>query len=580
MLRQPIIAVLGHVDHGKTSILDSIRNTAIASKEAGGITQAIGTTEISSDVINNMCTSLLKRFNFSINVPGLLFIDTPGHEAFITLRKRGGSIADLAILVVDIGEGIMPQTDESINILKDSKTPFIIAVNKIDRINGWTSGDCFLENHEKQNPDVQGRFEEKFYKLIEQFSSRGLAVDRFDRISDFKKTIAAVPLSAKTGEGIPDLLVTIIGLAQTYLKDQLVSSDKSQGMVLEVKEVKGLGVTIDTIIYDGAAHKNDYIIIGGKNEMIAKIRALMMPEALRDMRTEKKFKSVDEVYAAAGVKIIAPGLDNVVAGSPIRTAKTFEEAEKLLGEMEKEKEEIEISSEDEGLILKADTLGSLEALINIFKKFPIREATIGNVTKKDVMNADVNKTAPNRIIIAFNVGLNEDAETFGNDKGVKMMKSDVIYHLIENYEAWIKEEEESTKKKEIENLPRPAEIKIIPGSVFRASDPAIVGCEIYGILKPGSDLMKDTGHKAGNIKQIQSQGQNVADAKTGDKVAVSITGPTIGRQVKEGETLYTDLNQNEYKLLRKNEKYLTQAEIQVLDRIFVIKRKTDPRYAL
>lgn len=580
MLRQPIIAVLGHVDHGKTSILDSIRSTAIASKEAGGITQAIGTTEISSEVIRGMCSALLTKFNFNITIPGLLFIDTPGHEAFTTLRKRGGSIADIAILVVDINEGIMPQTDESIQILKDSKTPFIIAINKIDKINGWEPGQCFIDNYESQNPDVKGAFEQKFYNIIEQFSLRSLPADRFDRITDFKKTIAAVPISAKTGEGIPDLLVTIIGLAQTYLKDQLVSSDLSKGMVLEVKELKGLGVTIDAIIYDGSARKNDFLVVGGKNSMIAKIRALMMPEPLRDMRTEKKFRSVDEVFAAAGVKIIAPGLDNAIAGSPIRTAKTFAEAEKLLDEMEKEKEEVEISSEDEGLILKADTLGSLEALLKIFQNFPIREATIGNVTKKDVMNADVNREQPNRIIISFNVGVNEDAETFGKDKGIRIMQSDVIYHLIENYEKWVKEEEENTKKKEIEALPRPAEIKIIPGSVFRASDPAIVGCEVYGILRPGSDLMKDDGHVVGSIKQIQSLGQNVTEAKTGDKVAVSIVGPTIGRQVKEGETLYTNLNQNEYRMLKKNERYLTQAEIQVLDRIFSIRRTADPRYAL
>jgi translation initiation factor 5B len=580
MLRQPIIAVLGHVDHGKTSMLDSIRSTAIAAREAGGITQAIGTTEISAEVIEQMCSSLMKKFNFSLTVPGLLFIDTPGHEAFTTLRKRGGSIADIAVLVVDINEGIMPQTDESIQILKDSKTPFVIAVNKIDRINGWKSSICFIENFPSQTPDVQGMFEEEFYKLMEQFSQRGFAADRFDRVTDFRKTIAAVPVSAKTGEGIPDLLVTILGLAQTFLKEQLISGEKSQGMILEVKEVKGLGVTIDTIIYDGAARKNDYIVIGGKNPMIAKIRALMMPEPLRDMRTEKKFRNVEEVFAAAGVKIIAPGMDNVVAGSPLRTAKTFDEAEKLLDEMEQEKEEIEIQSEEEGLILKADTLGSLEALIKIFDNYPKREATIGAVTRKDVMNADVNKEYPNRVLIAFNVPVNEDAETFAKDKGVEVLHSDVIYRLIEGYEKWKKDKEEELKHKEVDTLPRPAEIKIIPGSIFRASDPAIVGCEVYGILRPGADLMKDTGQIIGTIKQIQSLGQNVGEAKTGDKVAVSITGPTIGRGVKEGETLFTSINGNDYKLLRKNERYLSQAEIQVLERIYAIKKKADPRYAL
>ncbi len=579
MLRQPIIVILGHVDHGKTSILDRIRQTAIAAREAGGITQSIGTTEISSDVVKNMCGTLMRKFNFHVDVPGLLFIDTPGHEAFITLRKRGGSIADMAVLVIDINEGIMPQTAESMAILKETKTPFVIATNKIDRINGWSSDECFLENYPNQTDSVKGMFEQKFYQVIEQLASRGITADRYDRVMDFTKTVAVVPVSAKTGEGISDLLVTLIGLAQTFLKDQLVSTEKAAGMILEVKEVTGLGITIDTIIYDGSVHRNDYLVVGGKTQMIAKIRALMVPDAMRDIRMEKKFNSVTEVNAAAGVKIVAPGLSDVVAGSPIRTAKTFEEAEKLLDELEHEKEEAEIVTEEEGLILKADTLGSLEALINIFKKHPIREATIGGVTKKDVIKAEVNRNDVYRAVIVFNSGMVEDAEVLAKDKGIKILRSNVIYRLIEDYEKWSKEQEEKTKKEEIDSLIRPAEIKLIPGSVFRASDPAIIGCEVYGLLKPGSDLMKD-GQSAGTIKQIQSQGQNVDEAKTGDKVAISISGPTIGRQIKENDTLYTDIKSNDYKALRKNEKYLSQPEIATLDKIFGIKRKTDPRYGL
>lgn len=579
MLRQPIIVVLGHVDAGKTSILDKIRKTTIAAKEAGGITQAVGTTQISSDVIKSMCATLLEKFNFQITIPGLLFIDTPGHEAFTTLRRRGGSIADLAVLVVDINEGLMPQTLESIDILKETKTPFVVAVNKIDRISGWQNGECFLENYPQQAEETKGVFEQKFYQIMEQLSNKGISADRFDRIADFRTTVASVPVSAKTGEGIEDLLVTIIGLAQAFLKERLLSSEKSAGMILEAKEVTGLGVTIDTIIYDGSVHRNDYLVVGGKSPLIAKIRALMVPEPLRDMRTEKKFKSVSEVYAAAGVKIVAPGMDNAVAGSPIRTAKTFEEAERLLDELEKEKEEIEIVTEDEGLILKADTLGSLEALINIFSKHSIREATIGNVTKKDVIKAEINKEGAYRAIIVFNASTAEDAETIAKDKNVKIIKSDVIYRLIEDYDKWVEDEEEKTKKKEIEGLSRPSEIKLIPGSVFRASDPAIVGCEVYGLLRPGAELMKE-GQRIGDIKQIQSQGQNVDEAKTGDKVAISISGPTIGRQIKESETLYTDISSSDYKTLKKNERFLSQPEITVLEKIFAIKRKHDPKYGL
>src|SRR3989344_4623593 len=237
MFRQPIIVVLGHVDHGKTSLLDSIRQTTIAAKEAGGITHAIGTTEIPEKTLREICGPVLERLKFEVTVPGLLFIDTPGHEAFSTLRHRGGSIADLAVLVVDIMEGIMPQTKESIEILKESKTPFVVAVNKIDRISGWqTKNKEFLENYSLQSIEAQKEFETYFYKLVEQFSAYSIPVERFDRITDFTKKAAGVPISTKTNEGIAEFLAILIGLAQQFLKKELVKTDHSAGMVLEVKE--------------------------------------------------------------------------------------------------------------------------------------------------------------------------------------------------------------------------------------------------------------------------------------------------------------------------------------------------------
>jgi len=582
MLRQPIVAVLGHVDHGKTSLLDKIRQTAIAAKEAGGITQAIGTTEIPADSIKQICGPLLERFNFQLNVPGLLFIDTPGHEAFTTLRKRGGSIADIAILVVDIVEGIMPQTEESINILKETKTPFMVAVNKIDRLQGWLAKNTsFLENYPQQNEYVKQLFEQEFYKIIMQLSNHGFAADRFDRVTDFQRTVAAVPLSAKTGEGIAELIVVLIGLSQQFLREQLIAQDKSEGMVLEVKEATGFGTVIDCIIYNGSAGKNDFLVIGGKSPMIAKIRSLLVPDPMRDIRMEKKFHSADKVNAAAGVRIAAPGLDKVVAGSPIRTAKTFEEAEHLLDALEKERTEIEVHSEIDGLILKSDTIGSLEALMHIFRDYPIRVATIGNITKYDIIDADSNVNSFHKIVVGFNTAISEEANAYAKDRGVKIIESNIIYRLKEEYEAWIEQEKELLKKKELEGVTRPGKIKILPGCIFRASNPAIVGCEVLGgILKSGYKLLKEERGVIGEIKQIQSQGQNIEEAKIGDKIAVSIVGPIVGRHIDESDILYTEISSDEYKRLRANKQFLTEHEKAVLEEIREIKRKHDPRWGL
>lgn len=585
MLRQPIIAVLGHVDHGKTSLLDKIRQTAIAAKEAGGITQAIGTTEIPTQAIENMCGPLLSRFNFRINVPGLLFIDTPGHEAFTTLRKRGGSIADLAILVVDINEGVMPQTEESIEILKDTKTPFVVAFNKIDRITGWSSGDvCFLDSYPKQSSDAQGEFEKKFYQVAEQIAKFGYELERFDRIGDFKKTVAVVPVSAKTGEGIPELLATLVGLAQNFLKEQLVKTDESAGMVLEVKEITGLGTVLDCIIYDGAVHKNDFIVIGGTARQIAKIKSLLMPEPLRDIRTEKKFRSVEECHAACGVRISAAGLEDVKAGVAIRTAKTFGEAEHLLEQMEKEIESAEIHKGPEGLVLKASTLGGLEAMITLFRSLPVEEASIGPVTKQDVMICADNENQFNRAIMVFDTAVSSDAEQLAKDKDVRIFASDVIYRLKEEYEEWTRAGEEEIRNKEIASLTHPGKFRILPGLVFRASNPAIVGCEIIsGIVKPGTNLFKVVDRQikeAGEIRQVQSQGQNVEEARMNDKVAISIAGVAVGRQVEEGDVIYTDISDEDYRNLIKNERFLTEHEKQTLKEIVEIKRKVDPRFGL
>ncbi len=576
MLRQPIITVLGHVDHGKTSLLDTIRHSTVAGGEAGGITQAIGSTEVPIDVIKRLCGHLADKFRFDFTIPGVLFIDTPGHEAFSTLRKRGGSIADLAVLVVDINEGLMPQTIESINILRDSKVPFVIAVNKIDRIQGWSSkACCFLDNCLNQTDDAKAALEEKFYLVVEQMALHGFAVERFDRINDFTKNIAAVPVSGRTGEGLPDLLTVLAGLAQQFLKERLTTTEQGKGIILEVKEVIGLGMTIDTIIYDGVVQKNYFIVIGGRNPRITKIRAMLVPEPMKDIRVEKKFMNIEECRASRGVKISAPGLDDVIAGSEIRTAKTLEEAELLLEELEEETGHIEISTEGEGLLLKADTLGSLEALISVFRDYPLKEASIGQITKQEIIKAEANTDMFFRIIIGFNTKLTEEIEQFAKERKIKILASDVIYRLKEDYEKWVSEEKEAAKKREIESIARAGKIRILPGCIFRASNPAIVGCEVLGgIVKPGYRLIKD-GKEVGEVKQIQSQGQNVDSATISDKIAVSIIGPTVGRQIDESDILYTDLSSDDYKRLIRNEKLLTEHEKKVLEEITETKRKTD-----
>ncbi|HLD41718.1 MAG TPA: translation initiation factor IF-2, partial [archaeon] len=378
-VRQPIVAVLGHVDHGKTSLLDKIRSSSVAAGEAGGITQAIGSSEVPIGVIKTKYKSLLEKMNISLTIPGLLFLDTPGHAAFVTLRKRGGAIADIAVLVVDINEGIQPQTEESIKLLREFKTPFVVAVTKIDRILSWMphQDKSFLDTIAEQPKRTVEEFENKVYTLIGQLGSMGFDSERYDRISDFTKQVGLIPVSGKTGEGVPDLLVVLAGLAQKYLQKRIeFSKDGGKGTILEVKEQKGLGSVIDIILYDGQVNKGDWLVIGGKKTIVTKIKALLKPEPLKDIRAERRFLYLDSVTAASGIRISAPELEGVIAGSPIRIVNKEKGLEKAKEDVKQEIEDVEIQTEKDGVVLKADTLGSLEAMIKLFQEasIPIRKA--------------------------------------------------------------------------------------------------------------------------------------------------------------------------------------------------------------
>ncbi len=570
MIRQPIVAVLGHVDHGKTSLLDRIRGTAVAKGEAGRITQHVGASEIPADVIKTICGPLLERMGVKLSIPGLLLLDTPGHEAFTTIRKRGGSIADIAILVVDMHESLQQQSLESIEILKHYKTPFIVAATKLDRITGWKRNENkpFIENVENQPAMAIDELEEKIYKIVGTLSEHGFQSERFDRVNDFTKQIAIVPVSSVTGEGIPDLLMTVAGLAQQFLKERLEISEKTgEGTVLEVKEIRGLGTTIDVILYNGTINKNDFIVIGGKEPIVTKAKALLKPPALKQMSLEKDFSQVDSVHAAAGIKIAAPGLQKVVAGNPLLATPEKNDIENLKAIVQKDVQSAEIFTEEEGLIVKTDTLGSLEALIKILKDagIPIRKAEVGPATKLDVMEIE-HSDASKRAIIVFNNKILAEAEEYARTQNVKIISSDIIYRLIEEYKKWAEELKKRTVEEKLAKINRPSEIRILPGFVFRDSKPAVFGVEVLsGVLKTGYPMKQKNGDKTiGIVKELQDQGQNMDTAEKGRRVAVSMDEPAIGRQISEGDILITALNDDDIKTLRELYPHLREDEKNLL----------------
>ena len=557
VLRQPIVVVMGHVDHGKTSLLDAIRKTNVAKKEAGAITQHIGASEISLDDIRNACAPTMKGKLPPFTIPGLLFIDTPGHGAFTHLRERGGSIADIAVLVVDINQGFQPQTIESIKILRSFKTPFILAANKVDIVTGWKSpkkGDeaCSVLSHiDRQRPEVQTRLDELLYGVVGKLNDMGIGSERFDRVTDFTKQIAIIPVSAKTTEGLPELLLSIAGLSQKFLEQQLKTEvgGPGKGTILEVKQEQGLGTTIDVILYEGTLHKNDTIFFGTINGAVqTKIRGLLKPN-LKPIGEGDKYEYVDEVNAAAGIKIYASGLEDALSGSPliVDDGKGNEGARNEINEMIKG---IISESESVGVIVKADTLGSLEALRKLLSSqgVDVKRAGVGAVVKKDVVDASaVAGIDPYKgVVLCFNLDVADDAMDEAAKRGVKVFSSKVIYSLCDDYLAWVAEQKKAASGSAIERLPLPAKLLVLPGCTFRASKPAIFGVEIKGgKLRKGVRLIDRKGEIIGEIREIQKEGKNVPEAKTGEQLAISVGGAICGKSFNEGDTLYVYITRKE-----------------------------------
>jgi translation initiation factor 5B len=587
-VREPIVVVLGHVDSGKTSLLDKIRGTFVAMREAGGITQHVGASLIPAEVIVRVAKTLNIRLEEKLRVPGILFIDTPGHEAFVNLRRRGGSIADFAILVIDLVKGVEPQTVESLDILRTRRTPFLIAANKIDLLPGWRPQGVLsvLQSLSKQDERVRRSLDEHLYRIIGDLSTMGFRSDRFDRLTDFRRNVAIVPVSALTGEGVSELIAVLIGLVQQFLISSLEYTEgPARGVVLEVVEEMGMGITVNAIIFDGVLRSGDTIVLMGLNKpIVTKVRALLMPKPLDEMRDPRdRFNQVEEVRPSAGVKIVAPNLEDALPGSPLTVASgNIEEAvEKIRAEVES----IRIKSGEEGVVVKADTLGSLEAIVGELEKksVPVRLGDLGPVSERDVIEASISSKDPTlRVLLAFNVRLMPEAVEEARRRNVPVFQGKIIYRLIEEFLEWRRLEKQREASMQLEQIILPGRIRILPAYVFRRSKPAIVGVKVEaGCIKPGYPLINSKGEKIGVIEQIQKEGKSIPKAEAGEEVAISIPEGIVGRNLREDDVLLVDVPSKDASLV--NRVFKEQLEphyFQALDEVTRLKKKENPFYGL
>ena len=588
-IRQPVVVVLGHVDSGKTSLLDKIRGTAVQARELGGMTQHIGASYFPMETLERMSGHLLERLGRAVKVPGLLVIDTPGHEVFSNLRSRGGSAADISILVINSMRGFEVQTHESMEILRARKVPFVVALNKVDVIPGWKNVDVedLLSLVGKKDKTVSDDLDERIYKVVGELSKAGINSEAYFRVSDFAQQVAIVPVSAKTGFGIPELIAVLIGLTQQYLGKKLtLKGGPARGIILEVKEEVGLGQTANAIILDGSLKVSDQIVLGKREGAVAtKVRALFMPKPLDEMRDPRDmFLPIEEVHAAAGVKLVTADLEGVLVGSPLRGLKDPEALDEVKAKVEDEFKGLFVETETNGVVIKCDTLGSLEAILNILENrhLPVRIADIGPVTRRDVIEASAVKEKDDLLgaVLAFGVKTLPDASEEARVKGIRIFSENIIYNLVEGYQEWAERERQDRLRRGISSITPPCRFRILKDMVFRKSSPAVFGVEVeVGRLRQKVRVMNSKGTTVGTTHQLQDQGKNVEEAPSGAQVAVSMNEPTIGRQIREGQLLYTLPTSEEVRLLQ--ERYregLSLDESEVLEEIISIRRSTSPAY--
>ena len=587
-LRHPVVVVLGHVDSGKTSLLDKVRGTAVQAREAGGITQHIGASFFPIDTIKRVTGDLFNKISTSDSqIPGILVIDTPGHEVFATLRVRGGSAADIAIIVVDANKGFEAQTEESIEILKRRKVPFVIALNKVDTISGWRSdlgGDSISKAVSMQDKSVVTALDEMIYNVVGSLSRSGYNSEAFWRIKNFTKEVAIVPVSARTGVGIPELLAVLIGLTQQYLSRKLErDEEQGRGIVLEINEEVGLGPAANVILFDGILRQGSSVIVAKRsNAVVARVKAILLPKPLDEMRDPRdKFRHVSEVVSAAGVKITSPDLTGVMAGSPLFVINQKEDEARLRAFVEAEIKNTFVSKDINGVIMKCDSIGSIEAISDLLlkQKVPIRSADIGHVTKRDVIEASAvrEKDRYLGVILAFNVRVLDDALREAQERQVMIFNEKIIYNLVRSYFDWTTYQKDHQDVIMFNEIPPVCKFQFLKNFVFRRNDPAVFGAEILvGKLRQKIPVINEEGKKIGAIHQMQQSGKTIEEAAKGMQVALSIRGPTIGRQINEGDIFYTDLNSKQAKLL--NERFmqrLSEEETEVLTHIIDTKRKSD-----
>lgn len=580
-LRSPICCVLGHVDTGKTSLLDYIRLTNVQGGEAGGITQQIGATFFPYEALEAETRELNERYHYTLRVPGLLIIDTPGHESFTNLRSRGSSLCDIAVLVVDIMHGLEPQTRESIRLLRERKCPFIIALNKVDRLYGWVpNAKMDIEQTlSKQSASVRAEYDSRVKQVKTELAVEGLNADLYYQNEDKRRVVSIVPTSAKTGEGVCDLLLLEIQLVQQLLKNKMTYKDDLQCTVLEVKPITGYGFTIDVILINGVLHEGDKVCLCGQGGPIfTQIRCLLTPQPMKELRVRGEYVHHKTIKAAMGIKIAAPELEEVVPGTPLLLVRPGDDKEELGRLVMRDSASVrdQIDPDGVGVMVQSSTLGALEALLSFLKsmKIPVGDAAIGPLHKRHVYQSiGMQRKEPRyAVVLAFDVTISDDARELAEKNDVQIFEAHIIYHLFDKFTLYMKEYEQREKDKLRAIAVFPVQLTIID-SAFHNTDPMIVPVRVdAGQLRLGTPLCRQKSDDEviyiGNVLSMERDNKTIDKATPGMEVAVKInTGESnalFGRSCNNGDTLLSRITRPSVDAIKKFKDELVADDVVLL----------------
>lgn len=563
-LRSPICCILGHVDTGKTKLLDKIRQTNVQGGEAGGITQQIGATYFPVEAIKQKTAVMAKFEKQTFDVPGLLIIDTPGHESFTNLRSRGSSLCNIAILVIDIMHGLEQQTLESIRLLRDRKAPFIVALNKIDRLYDWKTipNNSFRDSFAQQTKSVQAEFQNRYEQIKVALAEQGLNSELYFQNKNMAKYVSIVPTSAVTGEGVPDLLWLLLELTQKRMSKQLMYLSKVEATILEVKVVEGFGYTIDVVLSNGIIREGDRIVLCGLNGPIAtNIRALLTPPPSRELRIKSEYIHHKEVKAALGVKIAANDLEKAVAGSRLIVVGEEDDEEEIMDEVMDDLTGLldSVDKSGRGVTVQASTLGSLEALLDFLKdsKIPVMSIGLGPVYKRDVMKAStmLEKAPEFAVMLCFDVKVDKEAEQYAEENHIKIFNADIIYHLFDQFTAYQSKLMEQRRKDFMEFAVLPCVLNTL--QIINKRNPMLIGVDVIeGAVRIGTPICavrQDPVTKEPNVMvlgkvvslEVNHKSHDVVKkGQTAAGVAMRLENPSSaqpvwGRHVDETDKLYS-----------------------------------------